>query len=84
MARVKSAVMDGEEFACDNYNVSREEFIMMTNIRFGKGSIEAGAALHHFDIIQGELDDYFDRQYDAMQDGFAMLEEQTDKEVVPF
>ena len=59
MGKVKSAVMDGELFAQDNYNVAREDFIKMSHKAFSPASIEARAAIDAFDVIQKDLNEYF-------------------------
>ena len=59
MGKVKSLVMDGEEFAQENYNVSRDEFIKLTNKAFRPMSIEARAAVAEYDIIQNDLHTYY-------------------------
>lgn len=60
MGKVKAAVMEGEEFAQDNYNLTRPEFSWAALKRFGGHTLEYQAAIQHFDVIQKELDVYFD------------------------
>lgn len=58
MGKVKSAVMDGEEFAQENYNISRNEFCALAFAKFKPMSIEARAAVESYDMIQGDLKEY--------------------------
>jgi hypothetical protein len=54
MGKLKDLVIECQEFAQDNYNEPREEFVMMTNTYF-KTSIEREAAIQAFDEIQDEM-----------------------------
>ena len=59
MGAVKAAVMDGEEFACEHYNETREDFVNLASQEFGPASIEFYAAVAHFDLIQKEMNGYY-------------------------
>lgn len=56
MSKMGQAVLEGQEFAQENYNVPRIEFIKMTE---KLGPVVKGAAIDEFDIIQGDLQEHF-------------------------
>jgi len=62
MGKVKDAVIEGEQFAQENYNIDRGDMICLVAEKYGLYSIEGRAALKHFDEIQQEMDEYFNTQ----------------------
>lgn len=58
MGAVKSLIMDGEEFAQENYNMGRNEFVAEA-WTFAKGNnIIHRAAIEHYDVIKEEMAEY--------------------------
>jgi len=58
MSKIKVAIMDGEEFAQENYNISRNEFCALAFAKFKPMSIQARAAVESYDEIQNDLKAY--------------------------
>ena len=58
MGKVKAAVMEGEEFAQEYFNIDRGQLIELVAEKYGLYSIEGRAALKHYDVIQREMDEY--------------------------
>lgn len=47
-----------EEFASENYNITRDDFIKLSHNVFGKNSKSLTTALNAFDEIQNDLVQY--------------------------
>ena len=59
MSKMGQAVFEGQEFACENYNVSRDDFIKLANNAFGSSAtIQHQAAVEEWETIQNDLDNY--------------------------
>ena len=55
MGKIKEAVLEGEIFACDHFNVAEPDFIMKAQLEFGTGTIEFEAAVSEWYQIQQDL-----------------------------
>lgn len=58
MSKMGQAVYEAQEFATENYNVTREEFITLAGNAFAKNSnsfILNKWALEEYDVIQDDL-----------------------------
>ena len=62
MSKVGQEVLEAEEFACENYNISRDDFITLANKQFSKPyrPLALRASIDHFDVIQKDLHNYFE------------------------
>lgn len=61
MSKMGQAVFEGQEFACENYNVSRDEFVKLAHTAFGSSAtIQHQAAIAEWETIQTDLDNYFE------------------------
>ncbi len=61
MSKMGQAVFEGQEFACENYNVSRDDFIKLANNAFGSSAtIQHKAAVDEWETIQKDLHNYFE------------------------
>lgn len=62
MSKTGQAVFEAQEFATENYNVSREEFVKLAEAEFlKKGSFKPWLktwAIEEYDVIQKDLADY--------------------------
>ena len=58
MSRLEVEVLAGEEFACEHYNISRNEFCALAFAKFRPMSPGAKAAVQTYDIIQKDLEEY--------------------------
>ena len=58
MSRIEVEVLAGEEFACENYNISRNEFCALAFNKFRPMSPGAKAAVEAYDTIQKDLEEY--------------------------
>tara|TARA_B100001287_G_C22466805_1_gene427731 strand:+ start:448 stop:645 length:198 start_codon:yes stop_codon:yes gene_type:complete len=58
MSRAEVEVFEGEEFACQNYNISRDEFCSLAFAKFRPMSLAARAAVETYDTIQKDLEEY--------------------------
>jgi len=58
MSRIEVEVLEGEEFACENYNISRNEFCALAFAKFRPMSPAARAAVEAYDTIQQDLEEY--------------------------
>ena len=58
MSRIGDLVIEAQEFAQDNYNITREEFVVKAKEYFNM-PISADAAIDEFDTIQKEMNGYF-------------------------
>ena len=58
MGKVKSLVMDGEDIACENFNMSRNEFVAHAWTICKGNNLVHRAAIEHYDVIQRELNEY--------------------------
>jgi hypothetical protein len=58
MGKLKSVIMEAQEFACDHYNIPRNQFIVLAR-DFAKGnSLIHQAAIEYYDEIQRDMDLY--------------------------
>jgi hypothetical protein len=55
MGKIKEAVIEGEVFACEHFNIPEMEFIYKAQAEFGKGTIEYEAAINEWYEIQQDL-----------------------------
>ena len=55
MGKIKEAVLEGELFACDHFNVAEPDFIYKAQLEFGAGTIEFESALSEWYQIQQDL-----------------------------
>ena len=61
MSKMGQAVYEAQEFATENYNVTRDEFIKLAGNAFAKnpnGFILKKWALEEYDLIQDDMADY--------------------------
>jgi hypothetical protein len=58
MGKVKAMLMDAEDFACENFNIPRNEFVSKSWIFAQKNNQLHRAAIEHYDVIQKELEIY--------------------------
>ena len=61
MSKMGQAVYEAQEFATENYNVTRDEFIKLAGNAFAKdpnGFILKKWALEEYDVIQDDMADY--------------------------
>ena len=58
MSRLEVEVLSGQEFACENYNVARNEFCALAFAKFKAMSPAARAAVEAYDVIQKDLEEY--------------------------
>ena len=62
MSKMGQAVFEAQEFATENYNVSRDEFVKLAEAEFlKKGSYRPWLknwAIEEYDVIQNDLVDY--------------------------
>ncbi len=59
MSKMGQAVFEGQEFAQENYNVSRDEFIKLADTAFkSSATIQHQAAVEEWETIQNDLDNY--------------------------
>ena len=58
MGKVKSLVMDGEDIACENFNMPRNEFVAHAWTICKGNNLVHRAAIEHYDVIQKELEIY--------------------------
>jgi len=64
MGKLKAILIEAEDFACENYNIPRNEFVEKSWV-FAKSKCFIHRpdeihrhAIEHYDVIQRELDDY--------------------------
>ena len=55
MSKMGQAVFEAQEFATENYNVSREEFIKLAGNAFAKNPTLQRWSLEEFDVIQNDM-----------------------------
>ena len=60
MSKLEVEVLVGEEFACENYNVSRNEFCALAFAKFRPMTPAARAAVEAYDTIQKDLEEFND------------------------
>ena len=60
MSKLEVEVLAGEEFACENYNVSRNEFCALAFAKFRPMTPAARAAVEAYDTIQKDLEEFND------------------------
>lgn len=65
MSKMGRAVLEGQEFAQENYNISRNEFCALAFDAFKPMSIQAQAAVEEYDVIQNDLKVYYEEYYNA-------------------
>ena len=58
MGKMKVAILEGEEFAQENYNLSRNEFCALAFTKFRPMSPAARTAVEAYDTIQRDLEEY--------------------------
>jgi len=61
MSKMGQAVYEAQEFATENYNVTRDEFIKLAGNAFSKnplGSILEKWALEEYDVIQNDMEEW--------------------------
>ena len=61
MSKMGQAVYEAQEFATENYNVTRDEFITLAGNAFAKnpnGSILKKWALEEYDVIQNDMEEW--------------------------
>jgi len=57
MSKMGQAVFEGQEFAQENYNVPKIEFVKMAE---KLGPVVKDAAIEEYEIINSEMHDFFD------------------------
>ena len=60
MSKLEVEVLAGEEFACENYNVSRNEFCALAFAKFRPMTPAARAAVEAYGTIQKDLEEFND------------------------
>lgn len=60
MSKVGQAVFEGQEFAQENYNVPREQFVKLAGDAFKNNFFVRDCAVAAFDEIQSDLSCYQD------------------------
>lgn len=58
MSKMGQAVFEGQEFAQENYNTPRDQFMTMVRAKFAGRPIQREAAIEEFDTIGTDLSDY--------------------------
>ena len=62
MSKIGQAVFEAQEFATENYNVSRDEFVKLAEAEFlKKGSFRPWMktwAIEEFDVIQNDMTEW--------------------------
>ena len=62
MSKMGQAVFEAQEFATENYNISRDEFVKLAEAEFlKKGAFRPWLknwAIEEYDVIQNDLMDY--------------------------
>jgi len=58
MSKMGQAVFEGQEFAQENYNTPRDQFMTMVRAEFASRPIQRDAAIEEFDTIGEDLSDY--------------------------
>ena len=79
MGKVKDLIIAAEKLAQDNFDMGRNEFCALAADTFkGKLSfnIQMRAAIEHYDVIQIELNEHYDRLDNEYADNRAMKEMQ--------
>jgi len=67
MSKLKNLLIEAEEIAAENYNVSRDEFCMILN-DYDLPAFLYPHALKAYDCIQNEMDEYYDRMADIHEE----------------
>ena len=60
MSKIGQEVFEAQEFAQENYNVTREEFVRLAGNAFNKPfrPLTRDTAIAEFDVIQNDLKDW--------------------------
>jgi hypothetical protein len=58
MGKVKAMLMDAEDFASENYNIPRNEFVAKAWVFAKRNNTLHRHAIEHYDVIQRDLNDY--------------------------
>jgi len=58
MGKLKAMLIDAEYFACENYNIPRNEFVEKAWVFAKKDNQLHRHAIEHYDIIQRDIDNY--------------------------
>lgn len=58
MSKVGQAVFEGQEFAQENYNISRDDFVKLAGNAFKNNFFVRDCAIAAFDEIQSDLSCY--------------------------
>jgi len=58
MGKLKAMLIDAEYFACENYNIPRNEFVEKAWVFAKKDNQLHRHAIEHYDIIQRDLNNY--------------------------
>ena len=58
MGKLKAMLIDAEYFACENYNIPRNEFVVKAWAFVKKNNQLHRHAIEHYDIIQRDIDNY--------------------------
>jgi hypothetical protein len=58
MSKMGQAVFEGQEFAQENYNEPRDQFMKMVRAKFADRPVQRDAAVEEFDTIGNDLSDY--------------------------
>lgn len=60
MSKLEVEVLSGQEFACEHYNISRNEFCALAFAKFRPMTPAARAAVEAYDTIQKDLEEFND------------------------
>lgn len=58
MGKLKAMLIDAEYFACENYNIPRNEFVAKAWVFAKKDNQLHRHAIEHYDVIQRDLNNY--------------------------
>ena len=59
MSKMGNAVCAGQEFAQQNYNVARDDFVKLVKQEFkSMATVEGSSAMEEYDVIQLDLNNY--------------------------
>lgn len=58
MSKMGQAVFEGQEFAQENYNTPRDQFMTMVRAEFASKPVQRESAIEEFETIGNDLADY--------------------------
>lgn len=58
MSKIGQEIFEAQEFATENYNVARDEFVKLADNAFSKNPILQKWTIEEYDVIQNDLREY--------------------------